>query len=257
MEFHNRWAKSIDLGSLLIRENFESPSAFENHYALEELGPLAGKSILDLGCGAGESSVYFALQGADVYAYDIAEEMLKVADALAHKYNVKLKFAHGNAAHLPYEDDCFDFVYGNGVLHHVDLLPVMKEVRRVLKKGGKAIFVEPLAYNPLIAVYRHIAKEVRTKDESPLRFKDMKQLETNFSQFHHREFWLFSLFIFVHFFLIKRWHPSNVRYWKKVIEEGYNYERYIRILRRLDETLLKVFPFLKFLCWDTVLVAVK
>jgi 2-polyprenyl-3-methyl-5-hydroxy-6-metoxy-1,4-benzoquinol methylase len=67
MEFHNRWAKSIDIESLLVRESFESPSAFENHYALKELGPLAGKRILDLGCGAGESSVYFALQGADVY----------------------------------------------------------------------------------------------------------------------------------------------------------------------------------------------
>lgn len=257
MEFHNRWAKSVTVESLLVKESFESPAAFENRYALEEFGSLAGKRILDLGCGAGESSVYFALHGADVYGYDIAEEFLKIARLLAQKYGVEPKFTHGDANKLPYEDGYFDLVYGNGVLHHVNLSSTIKEIHRVLHGGGKAVFVEPLYYNPLINIYRCIANEVRTEDERPLRFKDMRQFVDTFSHFHHREFWFFSLLIFIHFFLIRRWHPSKIRYWKKVIEEGYNYDRYIMALQRLDNTILSLFPFLRFLCWNTVLVAIK
>jgi ubiquinone/menaquinone biosynthesis C-methylase UbiE len=256
-EFHNQWARSIDVDSLLVKESFESPAAFENRYALKEMGDIRQKRILDLGCGAGESAVYFSLNGAEVYACDIAEEFIKVGELLSRKHNVSVKFNIGNAACLPYADGYFDFVYGNGVLHHVKLQSAIDEICRVLKPGGRAVFIEPLCYNPVINIYRRIANEVRTIDERPLHFKDMGQFKASFSYFYHREFWFLSLLIFAHFFIIKRCHPSKVRYWKKVIAEGYAYEKYIMFLQGLDNAVLNFFPFFRPLCWNTVLVAVK
>ncbi|OGW83096.1 MAG: hypothetical protein A3C47_04735 [Omnitrophica bacterium RIFCSPHIGHO2_02_FULL_51_18] len=256
-EFHNEWARSIHIDSLLVRESFESPTAIENQYALAQLGDLRGKRVLDLGCGAGENAVYLALQGAEVSACDIAEEFLKVAETLAKKFNVNLRLARAEVGNLPYADGHFDFVFGNGVLHHVDLKATAREVARVLKSAGKAVFIEPLPYNPVINLYRHMAKGVRTQDEKPLTFKQIREFGGFFSSLRHEEFWLFSLAIFGHFYFVRRWNPSKVRYWKKVIEEGAAYADMFRRLQRWDHFFLKYAPFLKPLCWNTVLVVQK
>ncbi len=256
-EFHDKWAENIRLDELLVKESFESPTAIENRYALSQLGPLEGKRILDLGCGAGEAAVYFASQGADCFAFDLSPGMVEVAQALAQKHNVQVKFAVAEAGRLPYPDQFFDLVFGNGVLHHVDFLVCAKEARRVLKPSGKAAFVEPLPYNPAIQLYRKIASEVRTDYETPLSFKDIQKIRPIFNEFYHQEFWLASLLIFAHFFFVRRWHPGKVRYWKKVIEAGYEYERFFNRLQNLDGWLLRYFPFLRGLCWNTVMIAKK
>lgn len=257
MEFHDKWAGSIRLDDLLVKDSFESPTAIENRYVLSQLGSLKGKRILDLGCGAGEGAVYFALQGAESYAFDISPGMVEVARTLSQKYGVQVKFVVAEAGRLPYPDQFFDLVFGNGVLHHVDFVLCAQEVRRVLKPSGKAAFVEPLAYNPIIQLYRKIAKEVRTDYEVPLNFRDIQKMQPVFKEFHHREFWLASLLIFTHFFFIRRWHPGKVRYWKKVIEAGYDYEKLFGKLQAMDKWLLKHLPFLKPFCWNTVLIAKK
>ena len=102
-----------------------------------------------------------------------------------------------------------------------------------------------------------MAKGVRTEDESPLSFKDLRRLEPYFASIDHHEFWFCSLLIFFHFYFVRRWDPSKVRYWKKVIEEGESYRKSFGALQALDGFFLKCLPFLKPLCWNTVLVAVK
>lgn len=256
-QFHNEWAGQIRLEDLLVRESFEACTAIENRFVLEQMGNLKGKKLLDLGCGAGETSVYFALQGAEVYATDLSDRFLEVARALSEKFGVILSFAQTDAGRLPFKEGQFDFVFGNGVLHHVDLPAATKEIVRVLKPGGKAFFVEPLPYNPAINVYRAMAKGVRTDDETPLTFRQIKEMRPFFSQLEHREFWLFSLLIFFHFYFIRRWNPSKVRYWKKVIEDAADYSKMFSSLQRLDEFALNYFPFLRLLCWNTVIAAKK
>lgn len=257
MEFHDEWAKGVDLNELLVRESFESPTAIENRYALEQLGDLRGKKILDMGCGAGESSVFFALKGAEVTACDISSEFLKVAQRLAAKNGVSIQTVQSDSAHMPYPDASFDYVFGNGVLHHVELLPTVAEISRLLKPGGKAVFVEPLPYNPVINVYRHMAKAVRTEDEKPLTRSQVQSLKKYFSCFEHQEFWFFSLLIFFHFFFVRRWHPGKVRYWKKVIEEGPHYQKSFAKLQKMDAWVQKYGGPLRYLCWNTVIVGIK
>lgn len=256
-EFHNQWAETLELEDLFVREAFESPTAIDNQFALSQMGDLRGKKILDLGCGAGETSVYFALRGAEVFCCDIAEGLLRVGQTLAQKYEVGLKSTAGSCAQLPFRDETLDIVYGNGVLHHVDLLSAAAEIRRVMRPGAKAFFIEPLPYNPIINIYRKMAQDLRTEDETPLRFSQIRKLKGYFSSLETREFWFSTLFIFLYFFFVRRWHPSRVRYWKKVIEEGESCRRLFLTLKRCDDFLMKYCPFLRPLCWNTVIVAQK
>ena len=219
-DFHDAWASTIDVAHLLVRETFEAVTAGENRYAITEMGDIDGKHVLDLGCGAGESSVYFALKGATVTAADISKEMLHVADELASRWNVHIdtKVIVGEDIDLPSES--YDYVYGNAVLHHLDRKKAYSEILRVLKPGGQAIFIEPLCYNPVISVYRLIARTVRTKNEKPFRFRDFQYLRRIFQDVKHREFWLATQLVFIYFFIVKRVSPRKERYWKKVIADA-------------------------------------
>lgn len=255
--FHDDWAKDLNLDEVMVRESFEAPTALENHYVLEQLGELKGKRILELGCGAGEGGVYFALQGADVVATDISSGMVKVVDQVAEKHGVKVEAKRMTAEVIDYPNASFDIVYGNGVLHHVDFRKAVQEAARVLKPGGKAVFIEPLSYNPVIGIYRRIAKTVRTEDERPFRFKDLTEMRPYFSKSHHKEFWLFTLLIFMYFYVIERANPSQERYWKKVIKDAPKFSRTFRFLYALDRFFLKIFPPLRYFCWNTVIVLTR
>jgi len=256
-DFHNQWAQQVNLDDLLVTQSFEAATALENNYALSQMLPLKGKKLLDLGCGAGETSVYFALQGAEVTAVDISEEMLELVKKLAARHNVTLQTQHTVAEQMPFADEAFDIVFGNGVLHHIELEPSLKEIHRVLKPGGRAVFIEPLCYNPVIEVYRHLAKTVRTPTERPFSYSNLNDMAKLFPKVEHREFWFFSLLVFIYFFLIERANPSKVRYWKKVIEDSERLEWFFLPLKRLDDTTLKVFPWLGCLCWNMVITATK
>jgi ubiquinone/menaquinone biosynthesis C-methylase UbiE len=257
LHFHDDWAKSINLDELLVSESFEAATALENSYAMSQMEPIAGKTILDLGCGAGETSVYFALHGALVSAVDISPVMLAVAQKLAGKFGVTIETKTTVAEKLPFEQDHFDYVFGNGVLHHVDYEKALEEVHRVLKPGGKAIFIEPLSYNPAIEVYRRLAKTVRTPMEKPFYFSHLNRMKKKFARLQHREFWFSTLLMFVYFFVIDLSHPSRDRYWKKVIVDSERLAWLFVPLNRLDNVLLGVFPFLRWLCWNTVITLQK
>lgn len=256
-EFHDRWAGSIKIEELLVNESFESPAALENRYILSRIGDLSGRRVLDLGCGAGEAAIYFALHGAEVHAADISPEMLNVATQLASRFGVRITAVEASTSQLPLRDQSFDIVYGNGVLHHVELEPAAAEVYRVLKPGGLAAFIEPLPYNPVINIYRHMARAVRTEEERPLTLPQLRAFSARFAESDHREFWLLCSMIFFDFYLRRRWHPSKVRYWKKVVEEGSNYRRFFESASRWDERILRALPLSSLMCWSTVLVVKK
>lgn len=255
--FHDNWAKDINVTDVLVRENFESQTALENIYVLEQLGDLSNKKILELGCGAGEASVYFALQGGNPVATDISAGMIEVVHRLASYHQVKVHAQKMTAEKIDFPEATFDIVYGNGVLHHVEFRKAVKEASRVLKNGGKAVFIEPLSYNPIIEVYRHLAKTLRTPDETPFRFCDLKEMKVHFKNGHHQEFWFFTLLIFIYFFLIERVHPGKERYWKKIIKDAPKYGNIFHILNKIDQVILKYLPFLKVFCWNTVIVLQK
>lgn len=254
--FHDDWASKIQVDELLVPQFFEAPTAIDNQYILGLIGDVREKQVLDLGCGAGEAAVYFARKGAHASGIDISGEMINVAQRLAEKHCVQVNFQRMAAEALQFPDACFDTVYGYGALHHIDLARSGEEIFRVLKKDGLAVFVEPLGYNPVLWVYRLFAKATRTEAERPFFFSQLKHFK-GFSSVSHREFWLLSLLVFIYFLLVKRYHPSKVRYWRQVIVEGEEHERWFRILKKLDTAVLKLMPPLRYLCWNTVITLKK
>jgi len=256
-DYHDRWAQELHVDELLVREMFEAPTALDNEFILKRLGNLKGKRILDMACGVGEAAVYFALKGADVAAMDISQGMVSLAEQLAGKYGVKVVAKKMRAEALEYEDDSFDIIYGYGALHHIDLEHASSEIYRVLKKGGVAVFSEPLAYNPMLWVYRLLAKETRTETEKPFRFRDLRRYFKKFSRAEHREFWLIALLVYLDFFFIKRYHPSKVRYWRQILVEGEKYRRLIGVLKRIDSFLLRFVPPLRYLSSTSVIILKK
>jgi SAM-dependent methyltransferase len=139
-------------------------------------------------------------------------------------------------------------------LHHSCLEPAFSEASRVLKKEGKAVFIEPLGYNPLISIYRKMAKSVRTINETPLKYNDIKITKRFFSSVRFEYFWFFSLFIFIYMYIVERIHPSSQRYWKRIISQSEKYRALFRPLNYFDCLLLKVFPFMGRFCWNIVII---
>jgi SAM-dependent methyltransferase len=256
-EFHDRWAAEIDPASALVDESFTAVTALENAYVQRTFGDVRGRRILDYGCGAAEAGVYFAKQGASVVGVDVSPGMLEAAQRLAAHHGVSIETRLVTGGAIPAERGEFDCIYGNGVLHHVDLGAAVPELARVMKPTGIGCFIEPLSYNPAIAVYRRLAEAVRTPDERPLRFRDIRRFEPHFAEVSHREFWLTSLAIFGKFFLVDRAHPSRERYWKKVITDAGANAWWFRRLPELDEVLLSRLPLLSAMCWNTVIRVAK
>lgn len=257
--FHDNWAKGIDVNDLSVLEAFEGPVSPEYRFAIKALGDFRGKRILNPGCGAGEEAVYLAGKGASVFAFDISSGMLEVAKRLATKFKLqeKIEFKKMNAEKLELENESFDYIFANAVLHHISLENSIPEFYRVLKKGGKAVFIEPLFYNPLINFYRRLAKIVRTSNEHPLKFSDVAIFRKYFKEVEHSEFQFLTLMIFCYFFLIQRVHPNRDRYWKKIIREGERYEKAFKTLFIVDKILLRIFPFLRRFCWVVVIEVKK
>ena len=219
-EFHNEWARSVPLEKIAVREAFESPAAFENRFILRKMGDIRGLRLLDVGAGLGESSVYFALQGAKVTATDLSPGMVETAVNLAKFHGVSIAGVVSPGEVLNVPDGHFDLVYIANTIHHIgDRHGLFKQLRRVLKPGGRFFSIDPLAYNPVINLYRRMATKVRTPDEMPLTTADIALAGEYFDDVGHREFWVASLALFMKNYLIDRVHPNADRYWKRILTE--------------------------------------
>jgi ubiquinone/menaquinone biosynthesis C-methylase UbiE len=101
-----------------------------------------GKSVLVMGCGAGEDALYFAKLGAKVSAFDLSPDMLAHGIKLAQKDGLTVSFDQMPAEKLHYPDDTFDLVFARDILHHVEIPIAMMEIVRVTKPGGLFIVNE-------------------------------------------------------------------------------------------------------------------
>ena len=251
--FHDAWASSTDLDEIRVRECFESITAVENRFIVKRMGPLRGRKLLDIGAGLGESSVYFALQGADVTTVDISPGMVETALRLGNRYGVKLNGIVSAGEDLRVPNDYYDVVYVANTIHHVlDRARLFEQIRNTLKRGGKFFATDPLAYNPLINVYRRMATAVRTPDESPLTTADIELAKKYFASVCHREFWLLSLILFVKYYLLDRVHPNEDRYWKRILRETPQRLWWWMPFRALD-TVLTHLPLVRWLAWTVVM----
>lgn len=253
VEFADDWAQSTPLDSIRVREYFEAPTALENRHILRQMGPLHGKRLLDIGGGLGESSVYFALQGAQVTMIDISPGMVDLACRLARHHGVAIAGRVSTAEDLGLPEESFDIVYVANTIHHVtDRERLYHQIAAILKPGGRFFSWDPVAYNPVINVYRRMATKNRTEDETPLKRADLKLAKRYFKNVQHREFWIASLALFVKYYLVDRVHPNADRYWKRILRETPATLRWWLPLSRLDQ-LLTLVPGVRWLAWNMVM----
>lgn len=164
--------------------------------AFESLGNVAGLRVLDLGCGHGMASVVLARRGAEVVSCDLSGGYLSEAHRRARANGVSINFLQADAHHLPFREDAFDRIWGHAILHHLDLKVMARELWRILRPGGRAVFCEPWGENPLLDLARtHLpypGKE-RTPDEKPLRRADLNHLRTTFPTLRVEGFQLLAM----------------------------------------------------------------
>jgi 2-polyprenyl-3-methyl-5-hydroxy-6-metoxy-1,4-benzoquinol methylase len=253
--FHDEWAASVDVTKIDVRQMNEACTAPEMRFIRQQLGELRGRTLLDVGCGLGEASVYFAMEGATVTASDISPGMCDAAKRLAAANGVSIDTHVAAVEDMRLAADRqFDVIYTGNTLHHADLPVMLDRILPHLKPGGTFVSWDPVAYNPLINVYRAMAKEVRTEDEHPLRLRDVREVRSRFETSETRWFWFTTLLIFVLMAVVQFRSPNKERYWKKVVEEADSWAWLYRPLAALDRALLTVLPFLRPLCWNVVII---
>jgi SAM-dependent methyltransferase len=117
---------------------------FEKLHHLLRLVPFdgcRGKSVLEVGCGAGVDLVRFARGGADVTGVDLTASAIALARANFDQQNLRGTFEVADGERLPFPDNTFDLVFAHGVVQYTpNPKQLVEECRRVLKPGGEAIF---------------------------------------------------------------------------------------------------------------------
>lgn len=162
-------------------------------YAYHLLGDVRGKTVLDLGCGDGENSVLLARRGAKVLAADISDSLINVAKQRLAVNGVEsgVDFLVTSAHDIAIADESVDVVFGMAILHHLDLQLAAREVRRVLRKGGRAIFQEPVRNSKFIAGIRKLIP-YQSPDvspfERPLTDGELKNFADGYAAYRSRAF---------------------------------------------------------------------
>ena len=103
--------------------------------------------VLDLGCGGGHASFAAAPYAGEVIAYDLSADMLAAVKAEGTRRALpNIVTRQGAAESLPFADACFDAVLTRLSAHHcTDVGAGLREARRALKTGGRAIFIDVTA----------------------------------------------------------------------------------------------------------------
>jgi SAM-dependent methyltransferase len=106
-----------------------------------------GDRVLDVGSGAGHSTLAFARTGVQTTGVDLTPRMVQTGRDLAEREGVhNVRFEQGDAERLRFERDAFDVVTCRLCAHHfADVPAALAEMRRVLRPGGRLLLVDSMA----------------------------------------------------------------------------------------------------------------
>jgi SAM-dependent methyltransferase len=108
---------------------------------LHVLGDVAGKDILEFGCGAAQWSIGLARRGARTVGLDNSARQLEHARRLMAAANVEFPLVHASAESVPLPDASFDIVFcDHGAMTFADPYKTVPEAARLLRGGGLLAF---------------------------------------------------------------------------------------------------------------------
>jgi SAM-dependent methyltransferase len=151
------------------------------------------KDALEIGSQTWKTWIDFNNMPASLTCINISEAELEKGLSVYRETYIKIpnhRFTIMDANHLDFPDASFDFVFGSGILHHLDFETAVSEIHRVLRKDGKILFSEPLGRNPVGKLVRKLTPQARTPDEKPLDKEEMKILKKYF-EIHNSYYQLF------------------------------------------------------------------
>ncbi|MBD3384149.1 methyltransferase domain-containing protein [candidate division KSB1 bacterium] len=123
---------------------------------IEQLGPLQGKRVLEVGAGTGRDGFKLVDCGAVVVLLDYAKNSLEIMQQLSWQTQKPVYLVQGNAFQLPFRDQVIDVVFHQGLLEHFrNPENILEENYRVLKQNGFAIADVPQRYH-IYTVVKHI-----------------------------------------------------------------------------------------------------
>jgi SAM-dependent methyltransferase len=181
-----------------IIERYANPpgdTVFPLEYLYHLVGDVRGQRVLDYGCGDGPDTTLLASRGAYVEALDLSPDLLqRAAERVRLDGFADLVMFHCGSAHeVPLPDNSVDLVVGHAILHHLDLAEASREVYRVLKPGGRALFLEPVRDSKLLRAIRPLVP-YRQPDvspfERPLLLAEIDAFSRKFLTARRREFML-------------------------------------------------------------------
>jgi len=187
-------------------QQLRSPGPGDWHYpslvaALEHFGgDVTNRRLLDLGCGLGEASLFFADRGATVVSVDTSDVAISALRAYCMDHGISNVTPMRKPAEAIANIGPFDFVYGSLVLHHIEPFDEFVLALRAALPRGKAFFWENNARSSLLMWARnHLVGKLWVpkfgdKEESPLTLSEVKTLT---QLFHvavvYPEFYFFRL----------------------------------------------------------------
>jgi SAM-dependent methyltransferase len=128
-----------------------------------------------------------------VIATDICEALIRLAirRLTVNGLDRKVEFFVASAHDLPLQNESVDVVVGIAILHHLDLVASSREIARVLKPGGRAVFTEPVRDSRVLRALRKLipyrAPDV-SAHERPLTTAELRQFASPFQRFAIRRF---------------------------------------------------------------------
>ena len=103
----------------------------------------AGSKVLEVAPGPGFLSVELAKRGFTVTGLDISKTFVELARKNATKSSVPVQFEHGNASHMPFPDQSFDFLVCRAAFKNfANPLGALNEMYRVLKPGARGLIID-------------------------------------------------------------------------------------------------------------------
>ncbi len=159
------------------------------------IGDVAGLNVLDFGCGDGWYSIKLGMSCANVWGIDISGELINRANRLAVDKGLSKNVCFEKMAgeDLTFPDNFFDLIIGSAILHHTDIKRALRSILRVLKPGGRAIFIEPLNENGLLRIWRKVTPWRRSPTEKALVNRDLEFIQKIFPLANCKHFFFISI----------------------------------------------------------------
>ena len=159
-----------------IKSSYDKKYGYNREFVDYE--SLKGKKILEIGCGLGIDLVQFAKAGAITTGMDISDFAVEMSRKNLEIHNLKADVFRGDGEYLAFEDESFDSVFAiSSIPYTQNPEKMIREIHRVLKKGGEAYLVVYNSGSWLNMLFRIFNMKSQREDAPAFHKYSIKEFE--------------------------------------------------------------------------------